>query len=77
MGEIYTKFLVNFISIVVGKKKFENYCWRFPLSQFVTISDETFALLIFDNNYEHWMSCAVSDTWSKSEVKPLYTSGGN
>lgn len=77
LGEIYFEFALHFISIVVGKKKFEKYCLRFPMSKFVTVSDETFALLIFENNYERWMSMAVNDHWTSSNIKPAYTSGGN
>src|SRR5688500_8784213 len=74
---IYFKFSLNFISTVIGKIKFENWCLRWPFSQFVTISDETFALLIFENNYDRRMSMAINDNWTSSDIKPDYTSGGN
>ena len=77
LGKIYYKFALNFISVVVRKKKFENYCIRFPFSQYVTVSDEAFALLIFENNYDRWTSMAINDQWTSSSIKPAYTSGGN
>jgi len=77
VGSNYFLFALHFICIVVGKKKFESYCYRFPFSEIVKPSDETFALLIFENNYDRWMSMAVNDHWTSSCVKPAYTSGGN
>ena len=69
----YFLFALHFISIVIGKQKFESFCWRFPFSAIVKPSDETFALLIFENNYNRWMSMAVNDHWTPSSVKPDYT----
>ena len=34
-------------------------------------------MLIFENNYNRWMSMAVNDQWTSSSIKPIYTSGGN
>lgn len=47
-----------------------------PLTTFVTNSDEAFALVVLENNYERWM-----DMWSKnhmrdSEVPAKYTNAG-
>ena len=41
------------------------------------VSDEAFALLIFENNYDRWTSLAVNNQWTSSSIKPAYTSGGN
>ena len=51
----YIIFALNFISVVVGKRQFDNYSWHFNFSNYVSVSDEAFALLIFENNYKRWM----------------------
>ena len=61
LGDVYFAFATYFISIVVGKKKFKNFCCKFPMLNFVSVSDETFALLIYENNNDRWMSMAVND----------------
>ena len=77
MSMVYFEFATNFLSAVIGRKKFENYCWKHALSKFVTVSDKAFALLTFENNYDCWLSMAVNENWLSSSVKPKYTSGGN
>src|SRR5687768_10011769 len=76
-SKIYFNFAIHFVAVVIGRKKFDSYCWKHALSKFVTVSDEAFALLIFENNYDRWMNMAVNDDWSSSSVQPIYTSGGN
>ena len=73
----YCTFATYFISSVVGKQRFDNLCWRSPFSSFVSKSDEAFALLIFENNYEHWTAMAGEGVWSSSIIRPVYTTGGN
>lgn len=73
----YIEFANNFISIVVGKKRFDNLSSKFSFSEFVSISDETFALLIFENNYERWLTMALTNGWKSCPVRPVYTTGGN
>ena len=41
------------------------------------MSDEAFALLLFENNYERWLIMAASGNWSSSTIWPMYTTGGN
>ena len=77
MPEKYFIFASNFIAPVVGKKRFDNYKWQFEFNKYVSVSDETFALLIFENNFDRWMSMAVANNQTSSEVAPEYTSGGN
>ena len=50
--ESYCEFASSFIAPVVGKRRFDNLCWRSTFSSYVTISDEAFALLTFENNYD-------------------------
>jgi hypothetical protein len=41
---------------VVGKKAWGKRCLREPLIDIVTCSDETFVLLVLDNNSVHWLA---------------------
>jgi hypothetical protein len=41
---------------VVGKKAWGKRRLKEPLSDIVTCSDETFVLLVLDNNYVHWLA---------------------
>src|SRR5687767_14558934 len=74
---MYCDFVTFFVAPVVGKKRFESLCHREPLSNFVTISDEALALLIFQNNYDRWLDMGKNDNWKSSSVRPRYTTGGN
>ena len=73
----YCFFAKHFVSVVVGKKKFEGYSNRFAFSGYVTVSDEAFALLLLENNYNRWIDMGKTGNWLYSDVHPLYTSGGN
>lgn len=74
---MYFDFTSYFISNVIGKRNFDNRNWQFPLSRYVSICDEAFALLVFENNFDRWLDMAVRDDWTSSSVKPKYTTGGN
>ena len=51
---LYFKFIEYFIAPVVGKVFYkENRCERL-ISDYISVSDEAFAILIFENNYETW-----------------------
>ena len=76
-NECYFDFANFFISPIAGKQKFETRCWRFAFSTYVTISDEAFALLLFENNYDRWLDCAQRKDWTHSKIMPKYTTGGN
>jgi len=62
---------------VVGKRKFDKSSYKYLLSRYVSVSDEAFALLIFENNYDRWLDMAIRNNWTTSDVMPLYTTGGN
>ena len=70
-------FFTLFVAPVVGKKWFENLCWCQKLSDFVTVSDEALALLIFENNYDRWIDMGKRNNWTSSIICPKYTTGGN
>lgn len=75
--EFYTDFAMHFISAVVGKRTFESRNSKFVFSRFVSVSDEAFALLVFENNYNRWLDMALRQDWTSSSVKPEYTTCGN
>jgi hypothetical protein len=75
--DVYIDFANYFVAPVVGKKRFDDHCCRIPFSKFVTPSDEALALVIFENNYDRWLSMATKGDWKSSTVRPLYTTGGN
>ena len=73
----YHDFVSSFVAPVVGKRKFDKTSYKYLLSRYVSVSDEAFALLIFENNYDRWLDMAIKDNWTTSDVMPLYTTGGN
>jgi hypothetical protein len=50
-GPPYVWMCTTLLPCVVGKKKWGKQCLKEPLSDIVTCSDETFVLLVLDNNY--------------------------
>ena len=46
------------------------------MSKYATISDEAFALLILENNYETWMDMALTGNTKTSKIPQKYTNGG-
>ena len=45
---VYFEFIEFFISCVIGKMHFKNYCCDKLLLEFATVSDEAMAILIFE-----------------------------
>ena len=74
---MYMDFFVLFVASVVGKKRFENLCWKQKLSDFVSVSDEALALIIFENNYDRWIAMGNNNDWTNCTVRPKFTTGGN
>lgn len=75
--DMYHDFINYFVKPVVGKRKFDDSSVKFLLSRYVTVSDEAFALLTFENNYDRWLDMSIRNNWATSDVKPLYSTGGN
>ncbi len=75
--DVYCTFATYFIAPVIGKHKFDNICYRLHFSSFVSKSDEAFALLTYENNYNCWTDMAQKNNWGSSAIKPEYTTGGN
>ena len=47
------------------------------LSKYATVSDEAFAILIFENNFDTWMDMGITKCTKTSKVPRKYTNGGN
>ena len=62
---------------MVGKKRFKHLYYRNKLSDFVTISDEALALVIFLNNYLSRMDMGKTGDWATSSMPPIFTTGGD
>ena len=74
---IYFDFINYFVSAVAGKTKYRcDSCTRL-LSNFATVSDEAFAILSFENNFETWMDMGITGDTKMSTVPQKYTNGGN
>jgi len=74
---LYFKFIEYFIAPVVGKIFYkENRCDRL-ISDYISVSDEAFAILIFENNYETWCDMVKRNNTKLSPVIQKYTNGGS
>ena len=87
--ETYIWVCCKFIKCVVGADNWKSNCFRRPVSEFVTNSDESFLLLILENNYIRWMEEALRAANRKKDIdeeeengedslpEALYTNSGN
>jgi hypothetical protein len=73
---VYFDFIDNFVSVVVGKRKFQKVCHVEKLSKFMTISDEALTLLLVENSYDRWIDMAKTKNTKVSNIPPKYTNGG-
>ena len=71
----HTEFLARFVRQVVGARKFDKWAVVVPVSKFVRISDEAFALLVFENQEERWRKMLEKNT-RKIKMQAKYTDGG-
>ncbi len=80
--KLHGDFCSRFLKCVVGTHKWKMNHLKVPVQDFVTVSDEAFALLVIVNNHERWM-----EKWKhKGEdettveavrlVQPEFTNGG-
>ena len=74
---LYFNFIEFFIAPVVGKIFYKDKRCEKLVSEFVSVSDEAFALLIFENNYETWCDMIKTKNTKKSGVFCKYTNGGS
>ena len=73
--EQYTLFLDKFVRQVVGARKFDKLSVDMPLPAYAKVSDEAFALLIYENQEERWKLMIEHGT-TKIDKAAKYTDGG-
>ena len=61
-GEAYVWICSTLMSCVVGYKVWNRRCFKELLSDFSTDSDESFLVLVVENNYQRWMEEARHTT---------------
>ena len=74
-SEDYTLFLDKFVRHVVGARKFDKLAVVMPISQFVMVSDEAFALLVYENQEARWKHM-LKEGLKKTKIPAKYTDGG-
>ena len=87
--ETYGWVCCKFMKCVIGADNWKSNCFRRTMSEFVTNSDESFLLLILENNYGRWMEEARRGANRKEDdderneggedtlPEALYTNSGN
>ena len=70
---VYKDFISYYVSGVVGIRRFERNKCHAKYSSYVTISDEAFAVLTLENNWDRWSSMAKSKAWRDSDVATKWT----
>ena len=71
-----SKFCDHFLRAVVGHRRFDCDKKESILSNWITVSDEAFAMLVGKNNIDRWIDMYRRDDKKKSDVTPRYTNGG-
>ena len=67
--EAFSEFLEDYVSVVVGKIDFKRKSKIMPISSFVTVSDEAFALLTLKNNEKVWPVKFYNSNLSEGEIE--------
>ena len=70
---VYKDFVSFFVSGVVGVRHFDRNKTTNIYSTYVTISDEAFAVLTLENNWERWSAMATADEWKESDIPTKWT----
>ena len=73
---IYYDFISYFVSAVIGRMDYRKKSCSMLLSNYATVSDEAFALLSLENNFETWMDMGHTGNTKNSTVPCKYTNGG-
>src|SRR4051812_50140745 len=73
---IYYDFIHYFVSAVIGKIDYKKRSYSFLLSSYASVSDEAFAILSLENNYDTWMDMGLTNNTKTSNVPQKYTNGG-
>ena len=75
--ELIYYFVITCLSYSTGKRKWNKFSHRKKLNEFVTYSDEAFALIVLENNAEKWLQGARYPDLKKHELpKAIYTESG-
>jgi hypothetical protein len=70
---MYVDFVEYYVSAVIGLRHFEkNKCTK-NYREYVTISDEAFAILTIENNWDRWIDMAKAKFWKTSPVPTKWT----
>ena len=68
--------VTNCLSNSTGKRKWNKFCSERRMKDFITFSDEAFAMLAIENNAEKWRDSVKFPTLKKKDLpKALYTEG--
>jgi len=76
--ELIYYFVITCLSYSTGKRKWNKFSHRKKMNEFVTYSDEAFALTVLENNAEKWLQGAKHPELKKHDEVPkaIYTEGG-
>jgi hypothetical protein len=72
----YALFCAQFLRPIVGTTKWKNNFLRKRFRVYVTISDEAFALLTLENNYNRWIDMWKTGNLKTSDVEAKWTNAG-
>jgi hypothetical protein len=70
---MYVDFVEYYVSAVIGLRHFEKHKCNKQYRKYVTVSDEAFAILTLENNWDRWMAMAIADLWKTSPVPTKWT----
>ena len=73
---IYEKFVDYLLSAVVGKQIYKSRKHKSLVSTYTSISDEAFALIVVENNWERWVDMHEQKNFKSSNVMPKFTNAG-
>ena len=74
--EHYYDFFSYFLSSVIGKRIYNQNKLKLLISQYSTISDEAFALLVLENHEERWLHMHLHNDYKNCDIQPKYSTGG-
>ena len=72
----YSSFVDEFVKWVVGAKPFQRLAATKLLSEFVTVTDEAYALLVCENQEKRYQKMMVEGNTRKLTMEARYTDGG-
>jgi hypothetical protein len=65
---MYVDFVEYYVSAVIGLWHFEKHKCSKKYRDYVTISNEAFAILTIENNWDRWVDMAELEAWKTSPV---------